>query len=154
MATALAVGVLLLLSVSAPPLEALRLILRGALGSNIALLIRRLRMHLKKAQQDWMVEASAEFHAKRYPALVSVGTSATIKTVSDDGCSREEALRQRDQEVQAFFAKLTGAAPSSIRVFGETIEEICIPDEAAYAARPASPHCADLSDPELLRRLL
>lgn len=127
---------------------------RGALGSNIALLIRRLRMHLKKARQDWMVAASAELHAKRYPALVSVGTSATIKTVSDDGCSRDEALRRRDQEVQAFFAKLTGETPSLIRVFGETIEEIRIPDETAYAARPVSPHCADLSDPESLRRSL
>ena len=127
---------------------------RGTMGSNIALLIRRLRMHLKKARQDWMVNAPGEAHAKRYPELVPVGTSATIKTLTDDGGSREEALLRRDEAVQEFFAKLTGAPPLAIRVFGEVIDAIRIPDEAAYAPRPISPDYGDLSDPEPLRHAL
>jgi ATP-dependent helicase YprA (DUF1998 family) len=81
---------------------------RGTLGSHIALLVRRLRTHLARARQDWQTEVSAIEQARRYPALVPVGTSATIKSVSDAAQSREEALRMRDAAVQEFFAKLTG----------------------------------------------
>jgi ATP-dependent helicase YprA (DUF1998 family) len=53
---------------------------RGILGSNIALLVRRLKTHLARATQDWKVDVSEEERPRRYPELVPVGTSATIKS--------------------------------------------------------------------------
>ena len=41
---------------------------RGILGSNIALLVRRLKTHLARARQDWRVEVSADEHPRRFPA--------------------------------------------------------------------------------------
>ena len=63
---------------------------RGILGSNIALLVRRLKVHLARAKQDWKPDVSDEERPKRYPGLVPVGTSATIKTVAEEGLSHEE----------------------------------------------------------------
>ena len=54
---------------------------RGTLGSNIALLVRRLRSHLSSARQDWNTQVSDEDKPTRYPDLIPVGTSATIKSV-------------------------------------------------------------------------
>ena len=42
---------------------------RGILGSNIALLVRRLKTHLARARQDWRVEVSADEHPRRFPCL-------------------------------------------------------------------------------------
>src|ERR1019366_4020717 len=108
---------------------------RGTLGSNIALLVRRLRTHLAEARQDWNTEVTEEEHKKRFPALVPVGTSATIKSISEEGRSRDEVLRLRDEAVQDFFGKLTGEVPSTIRVYGEEIESIQVPPEAADPAQ-------------------
>jgi hypothetical protein len=84
-----------------------------------------------------------------------VGTSATIKSISDDAeLSREEALRLRDEAVQDFFAKLTGVETGSIRVFGEEIEDIEIPPEAAYPATPVDPGPVDIGDIESVRSAL
>lgn len=119
---------------------------RGTLGSNIALLIRRLRMHLAKARQDWMPEVASELRAKRYPALVPVGTSATIKSVSEEGRSREEAIRLRDEEVRDFFAKVSGAEKGAIQVFGEELENIVAPAGAKYAPQVPDVGSIDLGD--------
>ena len=127
---------------------------RGALGSNIALLVRRLRAHLARARQDWAVEVSAEDQPLRYPTLVPVGTSATIKSISEESASPEQARQQRDQAVQEFFAKLTGAEPASIRVFGEEIQELHVPDDAVYPAVPADPGSLSIADPESVRQAL
>ncbi len=127
---------------------------RGALGSNIALLIRRLKAHLARARQDWLPDVPAADYARRYPALVPVGTSATIKSVSEGEVSAEEALRQRDQAVQEFFAKLTGVESDSIRVFGEEIQEIQILPEAAYPPQPVDPDSVDIADSESVRLAL
>ena len=111
---------------------------RGKLGSNIALLVRRLKVHLARARQEWRANVPDEERARRYPAMIPVGTSATIKTVSEEGLSREEMIRQRDVAVQQFFATLTGVAPETIRVLGEELQDVQIPAEAAYPARPGS----------------
>jgi ATP-dependent helicase YprA (DUF1998 family) len=124
---------------------------RGTLGSHIALLVRRLRLHLAQARQDWHPNAPEAEQARRYPVLVPVGTSATIKSVAEAGQSREDAVRQRDTAVQEFFAKLTGAEPAAIRVFGETIEEMHAPPEAAYPPAPTDPGPVETGAPERLR---
>ncbi len=128
---------------------------RGSLGSNIALLIRRLRHHLTHAVHDWMSDPPEALQAKRYPSLVPIGTSATIKSVAETG-SQEEAIRLRDLDVQDFFGRLTGVAPESIRVYGESLEEIRPPAGAAYPAAPGSVDLTsiDVSDPESVRKAL
>ena len=106
---------------------------RGVLGSNIALLLRRLRAHLTRARQDWSPDVPAEQHAARYPTLLNVGTSATIKSLADPNLSGEERTRRRDAAVQDFFSRLTGEPPDRIRVVGEVLESIAVPTEARFA---------------------
>ncbi len=129
---------------------------RGTLGSNIALLVRRLRTHLARARQDWKTDVPDADRARRFPALVPVGTSATIKSFAEEGLSREEITRLRDEAVQEFFGTLTGADKPSIRVFGEELEEIAIPTEASYPDRPGRVNVTNLnvSDPEAVRQAL
>lgn len=107
---------------------------RGVLGSNIALLLRRLRAHLARARQDWSPDVPAEQHAARYPTLLNVGTSATIKSDSDPNLSIDERRQHRDTAVQEFFSRLTGSNPYAIRVVSEVLEDISVPDEARFAA--------------------
>ena len=128
---------------------------RGTLGSNIALLVRRLRTHLAEARQDWNTEVTEEEHKKRFPSLIPVGTSATIKSISEEGRSRDEVLRLRDEAVQDFFGKLTGEVPSTIRVYGEEIESIQVPPEAAYPAKVlVAEHSSFHGDERSLRQAL
>lgn len=129
---------------------------RGVLGSNIALLVRRLQAHLHRARQDWKADVAGEEQARRYPRLLPVGTSATIKSLSEEGLPREEVIRRRDESVKDFFSSLTGAERSSIRVFGEEILELDIPPEAAYPKKAGAVDLRDLnlSDPEAVRQAL
>lgn len=105
---------------------------RGALGSNIALLVRRLKAHLKRARQDWDVNPENNLLEKRFPKLVIVGTSATIKSETEE-LSIEEGVIKRDREIKGFFSKLTGAEETKIKVLGEKLLDISIPKEARYA---------------------
>jgi hypothetical protein len=129
---------------------------RGTLGSNIALLVRRLRVHLARARQDWRPNVPAEDQARRYPPLVPVGTSATIKSLAEENRPREEIIKLRDEAVQDFFSTLAGVDRSSIRVFGEELQDIPIPGEAQYPAQPG--RCdhenLDVSDIEAVRKSL
>ncbi len=109
---------------------------RGTLGSNIALLVRRLQTHLAQARQDWKPDVTEAEHPHRFPVMIPVGTSATIKSVSEEGRTREEVIRIRDAAVQDFFGRLTGSDPGAIRVFGEEVESIHIPTEAQYPDEP------------------
>jgi replicative superfamily II helicase len=117
---------------------------RGTLGSNIALLVRRLKVHLARARQEWRANVPDDERPRRYPTMIPVGTSATIKTVAEEGLSRAEMIRQRDAAVQQFFATLTGVIPETIRVLGEELQEVQIPAEAAYPARSGSVDVHDL----------
>jgi hypothetical protein len=107
---------------------------RGVLGSNIALLLRRLRAHLARARQDWSPDVPAGQHAARYPTLLNVATSATIKSILDPALSIDERRQRRDAAVQEFFSQLTGSTTDTIRVVGEVLEDIAIPAEARFAA--------------------
>ena len=107
---------------------------RGILGSNIALLVRRLKTHLARARQDWRIEVSAEEQPRRFPELVPVGTSATIKSMNEEGLTQEEVIQLRDTAVQEFFATLTGVEKTTIRVLGEELQDVEIPPEARYPA--------------------
>jgi hypothetical protein len=129
---------------------------RGVLGSNIALLVRRLRTHLARARQDWRPNVPEEQRTKRYPQLVPVATSATIKSVDEEGLSRDEVIRQRDEAVQQFFSHLTGAPPDSICVFGEELQDLVIPNEAVHPDRPGTvdAHSLDVSDQQAVQTAL
>ena len=97
---------------------------RGTLGTNIALLVRRLHAHLARARQTWRADPPDDLRDRRFPPLTPVGTSATIKSIADETIPPEERRRLRDEAVQAFFGKLTGAAPASIQVISEELEEV------------------------------
>lgn len=116
---------------------------RGSLGSNIALLFRRLAAHLGRARQDWNAEDRS--NRRRFPAIIPIGTSATIKSVDETGKSAEEVRRLRDEAVREFFSRLTGVDASGIRVEGETLQDLPIPKEAAWTAEPAHVDAFDWS---------
>lgn len=107
---------------------------RGALGANIALLFRRLEAHLRHARQDWRVENAAD--ARRFPRLIPVATSATIKSVDETGLPAEEIKRLRDEAVRGFLERLTGHAGDSFLVLGEELREQQIPPEACWSVQP------------------
>jgi replicative superfamily II helicase/very-short-patch-repair endonuclease len=127
---------------------------RGTLGSNIAFLVRRLRTHLARARHDWNPDPPEVDRAKRFPKLIPVGTSATIKSLSEQGLTREERIRLRDEAVQEFFGKLTGVEPAAIRVIGEELEQIHVPEEAVYPAQPIRVQATNLDDAEAVRQAL
>jgi hypothetical protein len=85
-----------------------------------------------------------------------VGTSATIKSIAEEGLSREAVLRQRDEAVQAFFSSLTGAERTAIQVFGEELEDLQIPPAAVYPTRPGTINVQTLqvADQEAVRQVL
>lgn len=128
---------------------------RGALGANIALLFRRLAAHLARARQDWRAEDRTE--PERFPSLVPVATSATIKSVDEHGLADEERRRLRDEAVQDFFGRITGREPRSIRILGETLSALTVPAEARWPHAPVDDEPPDPRDPEdvaaCLRRL-
>lgn len=126
---------------------------RGALGSNIALLMRRLKGHLKQAKQDWNPNPEERLRARRFPTLLPIGTSATIKS-DGEGLSKEEARRLRDREVQSFFGKLTGIPGESIKVLGEELQEITVPADASYAKKALTDDVQAIRTPDDLRRAL
>lgn len=108
----------------------------GTLGTHVALLIRRLRAHLRRA------------NARQHP--VFVGASATI---AEDGASGI----QRDEAIQTFFGRLVGETPSSIKVVSEAKVKVDVPTDAQYAldvhfARDL--HDYDLDDAEDLRQVI
>jgi hypothetical protein len=127
---------------------------RGTLGSNIALLVRRLRAHLASARQDWRADVPDAERAQRYPKVIPIGTSATIKSVAEEGRTREEVIRLRDAAVQEFFGKLTGVDAESIRVLGEELEEVHVPGEARYSSQPSPPETLEVRDLESVRLAL
>jgi hypothetical protein len=108
---------------------------RGSLGTNIALLFRRLRAHLQDAEQSWQADNRAD--AKRFPQLVPVGTSATIKSIDEAGRSAAEVRQLRDEAVQGFVGRLVGISPpTTIRVIGEEREPLTVPPGLKWAPQP------------------
>lgn len=127
---------------------------RGTLGANIAVLVRRLKAHLQVARQDWNPQPPAEKHGRRFPTLLPVATSATIKSIKE-GMDPAEARRQRDEAVRDFFGRLAGVEPpSDIQVFGEELQEQQVPATATYPAQPVSGLHVDVNDPKSVRKAL
>lgn len=122
---------------------------RGALGSNIALLVRRLREHLKRASHDWKAEDRAD--PRRFPELIPVATSATIKSVDEKDRTPEEVKRLRDEAVQEFVGSLTGVPKERFLVVGEELRALSIPTDASWPDEPVSVS-VDPSDAESVRR--
>jgi hypothetical protein len=125
---------------------------RGSLGANIALLFRRLRAHLEVARQDWGADNRED--ARRFPRLVPVATSATIKSVDETGRTPEEVRRLRDQAVQEFLAKLTGDETARFRVIGETLRKLEMPAGARWSPAPVEVAPPAPGDLEGARRAL
>lgn len=127
---------------------------RGVLGSNIALLLRRLRAHLSRARQDWSPDVSTPRSLARYPNLLTIGTSATIKSVADAALSAEERTRQRDAAIQEFFGRLTGERQDRIRVIGEVLESLTIPEQARFAAAVPDLRSVNITEGRSIREAL
>ncbi len=105
----------------------------GTLGTHVALLVRRLKAHLKRA------------NAKQQP--VFVGASATIAEDGTDGSKRDEAI-------QNFFGRLVGETPASIHVVSEAKVKVEVPQDAQYAAEIHLDRDYDLDNSEDLRQVL
>lgn len=127
---------------------------RGTLGTNIALLVRRLRSHLGRAVQDWNVNVPEPEQNKRFPRLIPVGTSATIKSADEVDLDPLQVIIARNQAVQEFFSKLTGVEPDSIMVLGEELAEIAIPPQACYAPIPPEIGEVDINNTNDIRKTL
>ncbi|MBI3846560.1 MAG: DEAD/DEAH box helicase [Planctomycetes bacterium] len=123
---------------------------RGSLGANIALLYRRLVAHLRHATHDWNADDRED--VRRFPRLVPVATSATIKSVDEAGRSHDEVIRLRDEAVQEFLGKLTGAEAKSFRVIGETLRDVAAPAEACWPSSPVAAEAPDYHDADAVRR--
>ena len=108
---------------------------RGTLGTHVALLVRRLRAHLRRANP-----AAAPF--------LPIATSATIR--SDRGASGDAT--EVAAAVREFFGKLAGISADAIRVIGEQTQKVVTPPDAAYATGPPPHDEGDLSDPAALQR--
>jgi Lhr-like helicase len=119
---------------------------RGALGVNIALLIRRVAAHLAGARQDWSAQ---ERDARRFPRLIHVATSATIKSVDETGKTQGQVTALRDEAVQGFLSTLIGCESKSIRVIGESLRDLEVPAEAGWPAAPAMISTEDLTGDHL-----
>lgn len=106
---------------------------RGALGANIALLVRRLQGHLARVanRQD----------APPTPTLIPIGTSATIKSDDEEGNPGE-----RDRAIKQFFHKISGATVDAIKVIGEELADRPVPPQAVYSQKPAAPGPIDIGD--------
>lgn len=109
----------------------------GTLGTHVALLVRRLKAHLRRSNPQHVP--------------VFVGASATIaEDAGSDGS-------QRDAAIQHFFGRLVGEDPASVTVVSEAKVRVDVPPEAQYArtvhlARDV--HAYDLDDPEDLRQVI
>jgi hypothetical protein len=127
---------------------------RGVLGSNVALLVRRLKAHLSRARQDWNPDVPEAERSQRYPKLITIGTSATIRSLDEEGLSPDQAREARDAAVQEFFARLTGADTGEVMVLGEELQDIQIPDDARYGDRVAWKGQVDYWNAEAVRHAL
>jgi len=125
---------------------------RGGLGANIALLFRRLLAHLRKARQDWAADDRSD--RRRFPEVLPVATSATIKSLDEANYSAEEVQRLRVEAVQEFLGKLTGIQSTRFKVIGEQLCDLTTPPEAKWPPAPVANVTLSLGDEAGLRATL
>ncbi len=123
---------------------------RGSLGANIALLVRRLRAHLAGARQEWGAEDPSD--RSRFPELLPVATSATIKSVDEAGRAPGEVKALRDAAVREFLEKLTGVESARFAVIGEALSDVAVPTSARWTPEPVDVEPPDASDEAGVRR--
>src|SRR5262249_4107296 len=111
---------------------------RGTLGTHVALLLRRFRAHLRRANPQT-------------PGFITIGTSATIRSEHEVKPGTTFDPAERDRAVQRFCGKWVGIEPTGVRVVGELSEVLTPPTEAGYAPLPPLAATTDLSDAEQLR---
>ena len=109
---------------------------RGSLGANIALLVRRVAAHLSAATQDWNADDHSD--SRRFPHLLRVATSATIKSIDETNRTPEEVTLLRNEAVQGFFGALAGGDKTAIRVIGESTQDLVRPADAIWPASPTT----------------
>lgn len=117
---------------------------RGTLGAHIALLVRRVGAHLRAARHDYVADAKDD--PRRFPPLVHVATSATIKSVDERGRTAEEVRRLRDAAVQGFLGTLIGIPGERFMVLGEELRSIEAPKEASWPSKPSALDVPDHED--------
>jgi hypothetical protein len=125
---------------------------RGSLGTNIALLFRRLRAHLANAAQSFATDDPDR--ARRFPVPIAVATSATIKSIDETGRTADEVRSLREDAAQGFVGTLTGLPPRSFRVLGEELAPLTVPGSACWPASPVTIDPPALGDAEGTRRVL
>jgi Protein kinase domain/DEAD/DEAH box helicase/Domain of unknown function (DUF1998)/Helicase conserved C-terminal domain len=125
---------------------------RGSLGTNIALLFRRLREHLAKAQHDFATDVAEQ--ERRFPKPLIVATSATIKSIEEAGRTPEQVRSLRETAVQEFLGTLTGAAPHTIKVLSEERRPLEVPAEARWPPAPVAIEPPARGDAEGTRRVI
>jgi len=111
---------------------------RGTLGTHVALLLRRLRAHLRRSNPQ-------------PPPFIPIGTSATIRSEREVSPGAALDPAERDRAVQQFFGKLVGVDSATVKVVGESAQELQPPADAGYALSPPPASTIDLADPEQLR---
>src|SRR5205823_2693067 len=111
---------------------------RGTLGTHVALLLRRLRAHLRRSNP-------------LEPPFIPIGTSATIRSEREVSPGAALDPAERERAVQQFFAKLVGVNPATVKVVGESAQELQPPTDAGYAPSPPPASTVDLSDAGQLR---
>jgi Lhr-like helicase len=125
---------------------------RGSLGANIALLFRRLAAHLRHARHDWLADDRGD--AQRFPEMLPVATSATIKSVAETDRTPEEVRTLRDEAVREFLARLTGVAGERFTVLGEALRELGVPAEARWPEEPVADAGTAIAGADDLRQKL
>jgi replicative superfamily II helicase/very-short-patch-repair endonuclease len=111
---------------------------RGTLGTHVALLVRRLRAHLRRAKPEMR-------------PFLPIGTSATIRSEREIAPGAPVDRAEREQAVQHFFGKLVGVDPATVKVITESAQKLQPPANASYATVPPPASLIDLSDNEQLR---
>ncbi len=125
---------------------------RGSLGVNIALLFRRVAAHLRHARQDWLADDRSD--AQRFPQMLPVATSATIKSVEESGRSAEEVRRLREDAVRGFLTKLTGVPAERFKILGEELRDLEVPSQARWPEQPVADAGTVIEGPDALAKVL
>ncbi len=129
---------------------------RGTLGSNIALLVRRLKRPSRPRPAGLEADASAPRSGRNgIPQLVAGGHVGHDQERSPrKACPREERSRLRDEAVQSSSARWPASKRATIRVLGEELQDVPIPRRGGYPAQARVIDVAnlDVSDAEAVRQ--
>ncbi len=131
---------------------------RGILGSNIALLVRRLKVHLARAKQEWKSRTCPDRGAGRdvIRPWCRWARRPRSRRWPRKGFPTRSASASGTRPCRSSSVRSWASNQSTIRVFGEELEDITIPGEAAYPKKPGSVDidALDVSNVEAVRQAL